>query len=53
MIGGEATEGSDTLAKGAWLRVPDGDALHVTGGKDGARLWIKTGHLPFAKAPAV
>ena len=53
MIQGDATEGSDTLAKGAWLRVPDGGALQVTGGKDGAKFWIKTGHLPFAKAPQV
>jgi hypothetical protein len=53
MIEGDATEGSDTLAKGTWLRVPDGDAMQVTGGKDGAKFWIKTGHLPFAKAPDV
>lgn len=53
MIDGNATEGSDTLTKGAWLRLPDGDAMQVTGGQDGAKFWIKTGHLPFAKAPVV
>ena len=53
MIDGDAMEGSDTLAKGAWLRLPDGAAMQVIGGKEGAHFWIKTGHLPFAKAPEV
>ena len=51
MIAGTATEGGDTLVKNSWLRLPEGSPLELTAGDDGARLWIKTGHLPFAKAP--
>ncbi|MBB3996000.1 hypothetical protein GGR95_003666 [Sulfitobacter undariae] len=51
VIHGTVTHGADTLDKGAWLRLPEGDALHVTAGKDGAKIWIKTGHLAHAKAP--
>ncbi|MFI2769428.1 cupin domain-containing protein [Ruegeria faecimaris] len=53
VIAGSVTEGSDTLEKGAWLRLPEGDQLSATAGPDGAKLWIKTGHLPHAKPPAV
>ncbi len=53
MIGGAATTGADEeLRQGSWLRVPDGDALAVTAGESGAQIWMKTGHLPFAQAPA-
>ena len=51
MIAGTATEGGDTLVKNSWLRLPEAAPLNLTAGDDGARLWIKTGHLPFAKAP--
>jgi hypothetical protein len=27
--------------------------LSAMAGAEGAQVWIKTGHLPFAKAPAV
>ena len=53
MISGTATEGADTLAKGAWLRLPEGAPLKMTAQEEGAAFWIKTGHLPFAEAPAV
>ena len=53
VIAGSVTEGGDTLGKGAWLRLPAGQALTARAGSDGAKLWIKTGHLPYAKAPAV
>ena len=52
IISGTATEGEDTLTTGSWLRLPEGAPLNLTT-KDGAKLWIKTGHLPFAAAPAV
>ncbi len=51
IIAGSATEGGDALAKNSWLRLPDGAALELTAGETGAQIWIKTGHLPFAKAP--
>ncbi|MEP3674773.1 cupin domain-containing protein [Sulfitobacter sp.] len=53
VISGSVTEGGDTLGKGAWLRLPEGQPLSATAGADGAKLWIKTGHLAHAKPPAV
>jgi len=53
MIAGTATEGADALRKGSWLRVPDGDTVRAVAGPDGARIWMKTGHLRYAAAPAV
>ncbi|MEP1963667.1 cupin domain-containing protein [Tateyamaria sp.] len=53
VISGSVTEGGDTLAKGAWLRLPDGQTLNAIAGDDGAKVWIKTGHLAHAKPPAV
>ncbi len=51
MISGAATEGPDQLGTGAWLRLPEGTPLQITAGPEGATFWIKTGHLPFARAP--
>jgi len=53
VIEGSIMDGQDTLEKGAWLRLPDGAPLTATAGPDGAQLWMKTGHLPYAKPPAV
>lgn len=32
----------------SWLRIPPGGSLTATTGADGAKLWIKTGHLRFS-----
>ena len=53
VIAGSVTEAGDTLGKGDWLRLPEGQSLHAVAGDDGAKVWIKTGHLMYAKAPAV
>ncbi len=53
MIAGSATECGDRLNKGTWLRLPEGAPISLTAGGEGAKLWIKTGHLPFAAAPNV
>ena len=53
VISGSVSEGEDTLGKGAWLRLPEGQAMKAVAGHEGAKLWIKTGHLPFAKPPVV
>lgn len=51
VLNGSITESGDTLGKGGWLRTPD--AVAFTAGPQGATLWMKTGHLPHAKPPAV
>lgn len=53
MISGSATENGDALTKGSWLRLPQDTQLQITAGAQGAKFWIKTGHLPFAAAPTV
>ncbi len=53
MIGGSVTSGDDVLRKNDWLRLPEGEALSVVAGPEGAKVWMKTGHLPFAQPPAV
>ncbi len=53
VIDGQITAGGDQLAKNAWLRLPEGETLSAVAGPDGAKVWMKTGHLPFAQPPAV
>lgn len=53
VISGSVKDGDDTLGKGAWLRLPNGQPLNAIAGSDGAKVWIKTGHLIHAKAPEV
>ena len=53
VIGGSATEAGDTLVRHSWLRLPEGAPLDLHAGPSGARIWIKTGHLPFAGPPSV
>lgn len=45
VIEGEFTEGEDTLRKQSWLRVPNNATVEAVAGKQGAQVWIKTGHL--------
>ncbi|WP_375281227.1 cupin domain-containing protein [Pseudooctadecabacter sp.] len=51
VIDGAISEGGDDLVINSWLRLPTGSNLVATAGADGAKVWIKTGHLPFAQAP--
>lgn len=53
VLNGSVTEGGDTLVKGGWLRLPEGAALAAVAGSEGATIWMKTGHLFYAKPPAV
>ncbi len=53
VLDGTITVEGDELAKGAWLRLPEGAHLTAQAGQDGAKVWMKTGHLPFAQAPAI
>lgn len=47
VLDGEFCEGSDTLETHSWLRLPTDSELHGRTGSKGARLWVKTEHLPF------
>ena len=53
VLEGSVTEGADVLSAGSWLRLPDHTVLRARAGAEGAKVWIKTGHLPFAAAPTV
>ncbi|MGJ8616450.1 MAG: cupin domain-containing protein [Sulfitobacter sp.] len=53
VIAGSIIENGEPLEQGAWLRLPMGQTLSAVTGGDGAKVWIKTGHLPHAKPPAV
>ncbi len=53
MISGSMTTKGDMLRKGSWLRIPENQSLTAVAGEEGAQVWIKTGHLPFAQPPAV
>lgn len=53
VIRGAVADGTQILEQHAWLRLPDGMLLDLVAGGDGASIWIKTGHLPFARAPLV
>ncbi len=53
VLEGGFEEGGDTLAKHSWLRVPSGGQLLAKAGPQGARIWLKTGHLQHARPPAV
>jgi anti-sigma factor ChrR (cupin superfamily) len=45
VLSGGFAEGGDDLAAWDWLRLPPGAALEAVAGPEGARIWIKSGHL--------
>ena len=49
VLDGSVTDQSDTLTKYDWLRTPVNSQAHVTAGPEGARVWLKTGHLTDTK----
>ena len=53
ILAGSVAEGGNTLQTGGWLRLPHGHPLSAKAGAQGAKVWVKTGHLAYAKAPAV
>jgi anti-sigma factor ChrR (cupin superfamily) len=50
VLDGGFEEGGEALIEGSWLRLPGSARLQATAGARGARLWVKTGHLPDAEA---
>lgn len=51
VLEGSAEESGDSLRRHSWVRVPDGGTVSLVAGDDGAKIWIKTGHLRFVSAP--
>lgn len=45
LINGTLCDGTDTLGPWDWLRLPVGTSFEARAGADGARVWIKSGHL--------
>jgi hypothetical protein len=45
VLDGGFVESSDAFSRWDWLRLPPGSLLDARSGPDGARVWIKTGHL--------
>lgn len=45
VIHGSFTQGGDPFAVWDWLRMPPGSVFHASAGPEGARVWIKSGHL--------
>lgn len=53
VLEGGFNEGGDALRKHSWLRLPVHSKLSAVAGPNGAKVWMKTGHLPHAKPPKV
>ena len=53
VLDGTLSDDSRTLRRGSWLRLPDGTPFTGVCGPEGARVWMKSGHLVDAAAPAV
>ncbi len=52
VLDGTLSDDARTLQRGSWLRLPDGTPFAGVCGPEGARVWMKTGHLVDAAAPA-
>ena len=51
VLAGGFEEGGEQFERHSWLRLPIGAALAATAGEEGARVWVKSGHLRFAGPP--
>jgi len=52
VLKGSVSDGSISYTERDWLRYPDGAQIQLTAGAEGATLWVKSGHLVHARAPA-
>jgi len=46
VLDGAVFHHQEILQKHDWLRIPDGQELHLKAGSEGAKIWLKTGNLP-------
>ena len=52
VLDGSFEEAGETIRRHSWLRVPIDQPIRAKSGPDGARVWIKSGHLRFAGPPS-
>ena len=51
VLEGSCSESDDELVRHSWMRIPPGGMISLTAGPEGARFWIKTGHLREITVP--
>lgn len=52
VLNGEFTSQGDSFDRHAWLRLPENEVARILTGAEGARVWVKTGHLTDIRIPA-
>lgn len=52
VLEGELAESGDLLQRHSWLRVPAGGTVNARAGLQGARVWVKEGHLRSVRRPS-
>ena len=52
VLEGELEADGELLRRHSWLRLPEQEQLIARAGAEGARLWVKTGHLPHVQEPS-
>jgi anti-sigma factor ChrR (cupin superfamily) len=45
VLEGDITEQQDQLTKHSWARLPINESISIKAGENGAKVWLKTGHL--------
>lgn len=53
VLEGSFVEGKDKLLANSWLRVPINSQIVAATGIEGAKVWLKTGHMPYVSKPSV
>ena len=51
VLSGTGWESDEAIARGTWVRVPDGANVTLRAGENGLTYWIKTGHLREIRLP--
>src|SRR5437763_15530877 len=51
VLDGDFGESGEHFTLQSWLRLPPQGRLDATAGRDGCRLWVKTGHLRHIQVP--
>lgn len=52
ILEGTAEESGEALSRHSWVRIPDGESVALKAGPNGAKIWVKVGHLRHVRTPA-